>query len=246
MLFLLMLHITKQFLKRQGITIDFKQVLYRLLTGLKYGVPFLLISFNENPINNPPSESLYFDIVKKEKKLGYIRLEKIHLSETTEYNIKSEVNTKLVFNFKASSKETYIYKGDTLIHSSIYRTLNSRVKVDQTINYKNGSYHLKRKGRKKVFNSNIIRCNLVMLFFEKPKGVSKVFCDKQQVYVDIVQINSEAFKVIFPDKSYTIFYYNGNRCESIEAVGSFYHVQLIPKYSTKKLKVSKPVKSKTG
>lgn len=232
MLFLIMLHITRQFLKRHGITIDFKQLLYRLLTGLKYGVPFLLISFNENPNNNPLSESLYFDIVKKEKKLGYIQLEKIYLNGTTEYNVNSEVNTKLIFNFKASSKETYIYNGDTLIHSSIYRTLNSRVKVDQIIDYKNGSYHLKKKGRKKVFNSNIIKCNLIKLFFEKPKGISKVFCDKQQVYVDIVQINSETFKVIFPDKSYTIFYYKANRCELIEAVGTFYHVRLIPKYST--------------
>ena len=231
MLFLIMLHITRRFLRQRGITIDFKQVLNRLLTGLKYGVPFLLISFNEVPDNNPLSEHLHFDIVKKEKKLGYIQLEKIHLNNTTTYKINSIVNTKLLFNFKASSKETYIYKGDTLIFSSIYRKLNNRVKVNQTIDYENGSYHLKNKGRKRVFKSSIIRCNLVQLFFEKPNGVSKVFCDKQQVYVRIIRVNEETYKVIFPDKSHTTFHYKGNRCEAIEAVGSFYQVRLIPKYS---------------
>lgn len=231
MLFLLMLHITKKFLRQRGITIDFKKVMNQFLMGLKYGVPFLLISFSKSSDTLSEAKTLHFDIVKKEKKLGYIHLKKIKENNTTKFEIKSEVNTKLLFNFKAKSHETYVYKSDTLIYSSIFRTMNNRVKVDQTIYYDNGSYHLRQKNKQKKLNSNIIRCNLVKLFFEKPEGISRVFCDKQQVYVQITRMNAETYKVKFPDKSYTIFYYNKNRCEAIEAVGSFYHVKLIPEYS---------------
>ena len=226
-----MLHITKQFLKQQGISIDFKKVWNRFITGLKYGVPFLLISFTKSSDTSSEARSLHFDIVKKEKKLGYIHLKKIKENNTTKFEIKSEVNTKLLFNFRAKSQERYEYRGDTLVYSSIFRTMNNRVKVDQTIYYENGSYQLRQKNKQQKLNSNIIRCNLVKLFFERPEGISKVFCDKKRVYVKIIRMNAETYKVKFPDKSYTIFYYNDNRCEAIEAVGSFYHVRLIPKYS---------------
>lgn len=75
MLFLIMLHITRRFLGQRRITIDYKKVLNRILTGLKYGVPFLLISCNNSTsvpvsINLIPNET-YTKLAGVQKTITY-------------------------------------------------------------------------------------------------------------------------------------------------------------------------------
>ncbi len=156
MLILLMLHIINRFRKGSEITIDLNRIRNRLVMGLKYGIPFFLISFTSGDSLTNESETIRFDIVKKEKILGFINMKKIKNEQTTRFIINSEVNTKLLINFKASSKETYIYKEDTLVFSSIYRTLNDKVKVDQSISFTKGNYYLNNNKEQQLMDIDVI------------------------------------------------------------------------------------------
>ena len=230
MLILLTLHIIRQFFRKRNMIIDLKGFLDRLVLGLKYGLPFLLISFNANYEGINSEENLRFDIIKKEKVLGFIDIKKITEDQTTTFKIKSEVNAKVLVNFKASSEETYIYNTDTLVYSAIYRTVNKRVQVDQSIKLNNGKYHLTDKKRTELLDLEAIKCNLVRLFFDEPVNVKSVYCDKLNTYVRIIRMSPDIYKVVFPNKSYNLFYYQDGKCKLIEAVGSFYKVKLIPDY----------------
>lgn len=208
----------------------FNFVLKRLLGAFLFLSSLFIIctSFNTEANSWSKSETLYFDIVRKEKNLGYICLKKFTIDNVVKFEIESEVNTKILFNFKANSKEVYIYKKDTLLYSSIHRIINNRVKVDQTIQYQNGFYYLSEKNYERIINSNVINYNLVKLYFEEPQSVAKVFCDKHKVHLNLTKISPKSYKINFPDKTYNIFHYQNNKCKSVEAVGSFYHVSLIP------------------
>lgn len=229
MLILLMLHIINRFRKGSEITIDLNRIRNRLVMGLKYGIPFFLISFTSGDSLTNESETIRFDIVKKEKILGFINMKKIKNAQTTRFIINSEVNTKLLINFKASSKETYIYKEDTLVYSSIYRTLNDKVKVDQSISFTKGNYYLIHNNKKQLMDIDVIKCNLAKLFFSEPVHTKKVYCDKLKIHVNVLRVTPNAYKVVFPNKSYNIYYYQDGKCKLIEAVGTFYKVKLIPK-----------------
>ena len=230
MLILLTLHIINRFRKGNELSIDLNKIIDQLITKLKYVLPFLLISFTSGDSLTNESETIRFDIIKKYKTLGYIDLQKLHSNETTTYRIQSEVNTKFLIEFKASSKETYVYENDTLIYSSIYRTVNDRVKVDQSLSYNQGNYYLKQKKGNQLLNTGVIKCNLILLFFEEPVNIQQVYCDKLNLNLKIQKLEPNRYKITFPNKSYTIFYYRDGRCRLIEAVGSFYRVKLIPNY----------------
>ena len=230
-----MLHIINRFRKQGERPIDLKRKLNKLVLGLKYGIPFFLISFTGGDAVINDSETIRFDIVKKEKVLGFIELELIKNDKTTKFVINSEVNTKLLFNFKAKSTETYIYKKDILVYSSIYRTINDNVKVDQSIALNKGKYYLSHKKGNELLDIGAIQCNLVRLFFEEPVNRKKVYCDKLKVYVSIIRVNANTYKVTFPNKSYNVFHYRNGKCRLVEAVGSFYKVELIPNHSIKDL-----------
>jgi hypothetical protein len=98
-------------------TIDLNQIKSHLKRKCLYLLLFLLVSFTSVEHKSEPIEIMRFDIIKKSKVIGFIDLQKLNTIETTTYKIRSEVNAKILLEFKVRCQETYRYKNDTLIYS---------------------------------------------------------------------------------------------------------------------------------
>jgi|31_taG_2_1085359.scaffolds.fasta_scaffold00020_11 hypothetical protein len=198
-----------------------------ILLKIKYMLPFLLLSMlnSNNELSN--SENKTFDIINKQESVGFIKLEKLINNNTTTYNINSQVEARILFRFRANSIEKAVYRNDTLIFSSIYRKLNNKVKVNQRITLVDNNYYLKTKQNREQLNIDVVKYSLVMLYFEEPKDINKVYCEKLKVYLQVVPMKSGTYKVNFPNGNYNIFHYVNGNCTMIEAVGSFYNVSLV-------------------
>lgn len=194
-----------------------------------YILLFLFVSFTNVEHNSETFEMIQFDIVKKSKIIGFINLQKQNSLETTTYSIRSEVNAKILLEFKVRCQETYMYKNDTLIYSSIYRTINDKVKVNQSLSYKKGKYFLKHKKGNQLLNKGVIKFNLIQMYLKEPVNIKQVYCDKLNRYLKINKIDANRYKISFPNKSYNIFNYENGKCILIEVVGSFYKVKLVLK-----------------
>lgn len=218
--------------KQRFVNIFFK--VKSVLLILKYLVPFLLLSMlnPNNELSN--SEHKTFDIVNKKGSIGFIELERIVNDNTTTYNINSRVETRILLRFRAKGKEKAVYRNDTLIFSSVYRKLNNKVKVNQIITLVDKSYFLSTNKNREELNIDVIKCSLVMLYFEEPKGVDKVYCEKLKIYLNVVPMKNGTYKVNFPNGNYNIFHYMHGSCAMVEAVGSFYNVSLVLRNTAKK------------
>ncbi len=109
----------------------------------------LLMSSTGIKNDNAKVEKISFSIYKKNSSIGFIDIEKTSLNQTTTFNVDSEVNAKVIFNFKAIGREKSVYKEDTLIFSSVYRKINNKIKLDQSIEFINGIYLLSENQKKK-------------------------------------------------------------------------------------------------
>ena len=232
MLLLLILQLIRK-LKSKGFDFDLNRIVKQLLFKIKYAFPFLLLSMSYSDSDVIKEERIAFEIINKDKPVGYIIVEKIINSDITTYIIKSEVETRFVIKFTAKGKEESVYRNDTLIYSSIYRKLNKKVKINQSIKLVDGMYSSTKGKHKSNLNIGVINCNLVMLFFKEPQNVDKVYCDKLKKNLKILKIKTGVYKVNFPNKSYTIYHYNKGLLSHIEAVGSFYNVRMIKKQQKK-------------
>ena len=227
MLLMLLIYTLKKVFKRST-SVEIATVLKKQLFKIKYIIPFFLLS-NTSPDNaDADVEKISFSVIKKNSSIGFIDIEKTTIDETTTYIINSEVKTKIIFNFNAKGIEKYIYKRDTLIYSSLYRKLNNKVKLNQSLTLIDGKYFLKEKNKKEEINIGIISSNLVTLFFFEPVGVQKVYSDKYKEMVRITPIGNGKYRIVLPNKSTNIYHYKNGVCTLIEVVGSFYKVKLIP------------------
>ena len=228
MLILLILQLIRK-LKSKGFDFDLNRIVKQLLFKIKYAFPFLLLSMSYSDSDVIKEERIAFEIINKDKSVGYIIVEKKINSDITTYIIKSEVETRFVLKFTAKGKEESVYRNDTLINSSIYRKLNNKVKVNQSIKFKNGRYSATNGKHKSNLDIGVINCNLVMLFFEEPQNIDRVYCDKLKKNLKVLKTKKGVYKVNFPNRSYTTFHYKKGLISHIEAVGSFYNVRMIKK-----------------
>lgn len=212
-----------------------KRVCFDILSVFKififktiYIIPYFLISTTTMNNVSSNSEKISFSVIKNNSSIGYLNMEKLTSQETTTYFIDTNVKAKLILSFDVSGSEKSIYKEDILIFSSVFRKINNKVKANQSLFFANGKYFLSNRDKKEFLDVEIIRHNLVTLYFSEPIGVETVFCDSQNVMVSLFQIGNGVYKVVFPKGNYNVFHYKNGKCTLIEVVNSFYDVKLIP------------------
>lgn len=232
MLIMLLIYTFKKVFKK-SYSFEITSVLKKLIFKIKYIIPFFLLA--NTSINNETTEveKISFNIIKKNSRIGYIDIEKTSLNKITTYTLDSEVKVKVVFNFSAIGREKSIYKDDTLIFSSIYRKLNNKVKLNQSLFFVNGKYLLKKKNKKEKINIDVINSNLVTLFFYEPVGIQEIYSDKYKKMVKITPIGNSRYKIVLPNKSTSIYHYENGKCTMIDVVGSFFKVKLVQDFKNK-------------
>ena len=226
MIIILLIYGYKKIFKKSH-SFDIVTALKKQVFKIKYIIPFFLLAYTGVYNETTEVEKISFSVINKDSNIGYIDIEKASLDKTTTYTIDSKVKVKVVFSFNAVGREKTIYKNDTLIYSSIYRKLNNKVKLDQSLSLINGKYFLNTKNKKEEINIDIISSNLVTLFFFEPVGIHKIYSDKFKKMVKITPIGKGMYKVVLPNKSISIYHYKNGKCTTIDVVGSFFKIKLV-------------------
>lgn len=214
---------------RLSFKINLKRVSYNFLRKLKYLFIFLLFSFSDPEVNLNASETIVFSVSRHNDSIGFVAIKRTNLENVTSYIIDSEVNVRVIFNFKANGHEKSIYKDDVLVYSSMYRKMNDKLKLDQSLTLENGSYIFNNGGKKEKLTLNSIKHNLVTLLYMEPKGIKEVYSDKYKCMVQIFFLGNEKYKIELPNKSTSVYHYKNGECIRVELKGSFYKVDLIKK-----------------
>lgn len=189
----------------------------------------LLILTTTYAFNNPVEvKPMVFLIVKNEKVIGTISMVKTVSGDSTTYNSESKINAKFLLSFRIIGKEKSVFRNGTLVYSSIYRTLNSKVKANHSIIQRNRFYNIEEDNRTETLNIQNIQQNLITLYFDEPIGIKTVFCDNQKEMIDVKHLGQGKYKVEISNGKYNIFHYKNGRCIKVEAVSPMFDVVLMP------------------
>ena len=194
----------------------------------------VVVKANASNFTNANSENksvAIFKVLKNDKIIGTIEIVKQQSDNIIIYNVSSEINAKFILKARVVGKETYVFKNGILEYSSLYRTLNNKVKVDQSLVYENGEYYLKKLDSEKLLDLKEIGQNLVMLYFLEPQGTDSIYWDLESEMVNVQCIGKGIYKVKLSSGKYNTFYYEHGRCVKINAVSPLFSVTLIPEKS---------------
>lgn len=202
--------------------IEIKSIVFKILILL---LILTVTHASGNPANEKPK---VFQIVKNQKVIGTIHIIRKVSGDSTTYNSESQIDAKLLLNVKITGKETCVFRNGILIYSSVYRTLNNKVKINHSITQNKGHYNVNEGNKVDILNIKAIEQNLITLYFDEPKGVMSVFGDTQKEMIDIKYLGHRKYKVEIAKGKYNIFHYKNGRCIMVEAVSPMFDVLLMP------------------
>ncbi|TWO33276.1 hypothetical protein E1J38_005105 [Seonamhaeicola sediminis] len=166
--------------------------------------------------------------MKNNKSVGSITIKREKLGNSIAYTLSSKIKAKFIVEFDIEAEEKSIYKEGALVYSSIFRKLNDKVKLNQSLSLVEGQYVLKSLDATEALSLNVIYRNLITLFFNEPINVKKIYSDKFKKMISIIPLGNGKYKINFSHNTSNVYHYENGKCTMIEAKGPFYKVKLVP------------------
>ncbi|MBC7845080.1 MAG: hypothetical protein H7Y10_01145 [Flavobacterium sp.] len=197
----------------------FKVNIHGFLVGLfVVFIPMLL---------NAQNLQLNYKIIRNGEEIGWLRLDKNTVGNTSVLLLVSEIKTKIVFPIAVFAKESSTFEKGKLVCSSQIRRTNGAIKLEKQTRLMGNEYEVTANGEKKKLSFSTITENLLSLYFQEPIATKSVYCDNQQCFVKVARTDDGGYKVQFPNGNVNCFYYKEGVCAKIKIVHSFYSVEVI-------------------
>jgi len=168
-----------------------------------------------------------YKILRNGSEIGWTTVEKHTDSNTTTINMANEVNIRiLLVSYASAAKETSWFRDGKLQHSYYYRKTNGNIKADRHTYLVGNNYEV---GEPKKVKLNIlpIAYNTLWMYFQEPIGMSRVYSDNHQCFLDITKKSDGGYSYTSSDGTANTFYYRGGICYKVAINHSFYSATLL-------------------
>lgn len=170
---------------------------------------------------------LHYKITRNGEEIGWMRLDKNTVGNTSVLLLVSEIKTKVVFPITFFSKESSTFENGKLVCSSQFRKTNGAMKSERQTRLMGNEYEVTVNGEKKKLSFPTITENLLSLYFKEPIDSKVVYCDNQQCFVKVARTEDGGYNVQFPNGNVNCFYYKEGVCTKVKIVHGFYTAQVI-------------------
>lgn len=190
-------------------------------------IPVVVICLLLTGSTKAQQSQVKFDILKNDKSIGMLQIEKKEAFPFTDYQLSSRIEASFIKKFRVNASEKFRYKDDKLIYSLVKRSINEKFKDPKELVFKENKYIIQDGEGNRVFPKAEINSNLVLLYFAEPVDINSVYCDNQQTMVDVQKTGINQYRVDFPDGASNVFHYKAGRCVQVDVYGKFFQVKLL-------------------
>ena len=194
----------------------------KLFLKVSRAVMLILLSTLVPALVFTQEKKMEYNIKRNGDVVGNVQFTQNSSGNRTTMKLESEVKTRFIFTFTAKGNEEAIYDNGIMTSSSIYRKLNGNVKADKKTKASGNSYTIYKGNKTETLNNYPIRYNMLSIYSKEPVNIPQVYSDNFQRFLDIQKINSQHYKIKFPDGNYSEYYYDAGVCARVEFHHSLY------------------------
>lgn len=166
---------------------------------------------------------LKYKICQGGDEIGWLSIYKNMDGNKLTITLTSEIKTRVIFTIAVSTKESSSFRNGQLLHSSVFRKTNGHTKINKQTALNGEVYEVVKNGQSAKLPFSYIGKNLLSLYFQEPVGISKVYSDNHERFLNIAKTDEGAYKVKFPDGNSNIFYYSAGACTKIKIFHTLYN-----------------------
>ena len=172
-------------------------------------------------------EYLNYSIIKDDRTIGNIRVERSLKNDITEYLFESRAKVKILYSIEIYDKMGVTFKQNILQQAKLYRTMNGKLKVNNTATWNGNFYTLSDKDGANGSLKQSIFSSTASLYFNEPGNIKSVFSEKFQKMIPIQKINSQKYRINLPNGNTATYTYSGGICTLVEANTDFANLKFV-------------------
>lgn len=191
-----------------------------MIKSILFSLFFLLVIVCE-------ADNLTYTVMHDKKPVGQINISRIIQNDLTQIKFESNVVVNMLFTIKVYDKMDVTFKGNQLINSYLYRTLNGRVRVKNYAVWNGKSYTQTDKDDEKSTISHLIYFTTASLYYQEPLGHQHVYSEKFQKMIPIKQTGSKRYLLQLPNGNKVYYSYQNGVCSLVEAETDWANLQFV-------------------
>lgn len=196
-----------------------------LLPYIKYTVMILVLLLTGFKVT-AQDQTLNYNVLHNGSTVGHMQLQQRKNGDDTFLKIASEVKMRFIFGIKVNVDEESYFHDGKLISSHVHRMVNGKEKANKYTKVSGDTYQLIDNDKTGSLNQKQIEYNLGMMYLKEPVGISQIYSDNFQQYVQIKQVGGHIYRIDLPDGNYNFYTYSNGICNKVEIHHSFYKIQI--------------------
>jgi hypothetical protein len=171
-------------------------------------------------------QTLNYNVLHSGNTVGHMKLQQVKEGDDTFLKIASDVKMRFVFSIQVNIQEDSHYRNGKLLCSHVSRKVNGKQKADKLTKANGDSYLLTDDGKISSINQKQISNNLTMMYLQEPVGLSQIYSDNFQQFVQVKQVESHTYRINLPDGNYNFYTYTNGICSKVDIHHSLYTIQI--------------------
>lgn len=163
------------------------------------------------------AESLFYTVMKGDDPIGKIHIERTKKNDLTEYFFESTVKLTFIISVNVYDRMKVTFKGNQMLQAKLYRTLNGKVKVNNSAVWNGKSYAMTNKDNENSYYQHLISLATANLYYFEPSNVASVFSEKFQQMIPIKYVGNRRYMLDLPNGNKTYYSYANGVCSLVEA-----------------------------
>jgi len=174
------------------------------------------------------SQLLTYKVIRNGNETGWVKLNKNVAGQTSVISMASEVKVRLVFLFTIISNEYAESKNERLIHSYVFRKVNTNVKADLHTRWTGSNYESENAAQKEKLTIQPANFNVLDLYYKEPAGFEQVYSGTHQQNLHIEKTQAGVYRLYLPGGDYNEYYYNKDGiCSRVKIDHGIYSVEFV-------------------
>lgn len=171
-------------------------------------------------------QTLNYNVLHSGNTVGHMKLQQVKDGDDTFLKIASDVKMRFVFSIQVNIQEDSHYRNGKLLCSHVSRKVNGKQKADKLTKANGDCYQLTDDGKISSINQKQISNNLTMMYLQEPVGLSQIYSDNFQQFVQVKQVESHTYRINLPDGNYNYYTYTNGVCSKVDIHHSLYTIQI--------------------
>ena len=157
------------------------------------------------------TQVLKYDVIRNNKIIGEIKATKKTQSQTTVFNIESDVNFDLVIGYHIYSIMYAAFAGEHLKESTLLRKVNGKEKTNTQIVWDKDRYVITDKSSRSTVGEKI-RFTTACLMNVEPLHATKIFSENFKKFIAIREVKPHVYELKLPDGNTNVYKYENGIC----------------------------------